>query len=570
MSANTNENQERGISGIAHHFLSQCDPAKPPVRQAPDSTPQTTPHPTTPQATPHCQEPASPPLNDNTNQPDDHDSPMGPPPFPPHWRQQQQRTDASRPKTPSPLAGVALLADHLQHNRQRTLQFAQQWADKNGPVLMLDLACPNPELIQVLPAVNQPDEPDHLDGPVDQFWQQLFGEDTTSPQPKLANAALTQLLQQHANLDQILLINLPTEQRDQARTILQQCRHAVVLASHQSAELVEAYKTLKWVSPLAWDDLDVSVFVCGGDNESHARTIQKKLADTAWEFLGVDVRWGGWAAQDEPVRHTTLAQVTPAEALWSELKALLQNTTQYTPPNHDDSAVRRPQETSTQASGLERESSDDLLPTASSAADPFSDEPPQQTKTHQPTPTTQHTTQPTAPQTLDKTPSPDPTQTPPPPLTTPKTPTTIPVPHPPQANRHLSDALQLALPAWLTSLPQTIALPVTLPAELDPAARILVDTTGRAHVMLASITPDQGLLTRALAVRAHLLNHLTQIAQQTTQLQIDTNAPVGLILISPAPADPLRQLCQQLADLPCQIFQLHLTHTDDACSLLLL
>ena len=549
MSATPSEKQGRGIDGIAHHFLSQCDGPKPPLRRGPGSNEGPSPVEPNTDPEPGANRVVAEPALAETADPIDAEFPMSPPPFPPHWRENHHQARPSRPTAPPRLAGVALLADHLRNSRQRCLQFAQQWADKNGPVALLDLTCPSPDLTEIVPAAAQTGPPAEKAGPVDEFWQQLFGgnglsqdqpaphTDTAHPQGGLcAPATLAQLLRRRPQHAQTLLINLPSDQHEQARQVLKQCRHAVVLTGYQSPEMVEAYKALKWISPLAWDDLDVSVFVCGGQDESDARAIQQKLADTAWDFLGVDVRWGGWTAAIETIRPTSLAQFAPAPALWSELTTLLDAS--HVPGDSDDSAVRRPHETSAQALGPERESCDDPLPTASSAADTFSTTPPQP--------------KPAAPR-----------------PSAPPTPCAITLSQPPQSSRCLSDALQLALPAWLDTLPHTMTLPLTLPTDLDPAGRILVDAAGQLHIMLAATAPDDGLLTRSLALRAWLLDHTAEVTEQAPQVRLDPDAPVGLVLISPAPAGPLRSLCQQFPDLPCQVFQLHLTRTAEACSLLL-
>lgn len=140
----------------------------------------------------------------------------------------------------------------------------------------------------------------------------------------------------------------------------------------------------------------------------------------------------------------------------------------------------------------------------------------------------------------------------------------------PQNDAQLSDYLQLALPRWLTTLPTAMAVPLTLPGAIDPAVRILIDATGRLHVMLSSLTANDSIVTRVLAARNWLCENSELIEGNCRQLRIDRNAQVGIVIITGSEITSLPQAIGQLPDLPCQILRLYFLQDKQDRSLVLI
>ena len=142
---------------------------------------------------------------------------------------------------------------------------------------------------------------------------------------------------------------------------------------------------------------------------------------------------------------------------------------------------------------------------------------------------------------------------------------------PPCNDEQLSDVLQLALPAWLDFLPGVINLPVTPPADIDPAVRILLDGRGALYIMLAGLNNDETMLSRALKARKWLLDNLNLIITPFSQLQPDRTKLPGLILVAtPQATEHLKINCSQFPHTTCHIMQLHLMQNRDQWSLLIL
>jgi hypothetical protein len=139
----------------------------------------------------------------------------------------------------------------------------------------------------------------------------------------------------------------------------------------------------------------------------------------------------------------------------------------------------------------------------------------------------------------------------------------------PRSDQELADALQLALPGWLTRLPTVMSLPVNFPADIDPAVRIFVDANGRLHLFLASLDGGE-ILPRVLKARRWLTDNLALIISHCRQIKIDRSLPIGIVLVTGGSIDTLRQSCGQISDFPVQVLQLHLLQNDMGSSLLVI
>jgi hypothetical protein len=146
----------------------------------------------------------------------------------------------------------------------------------------------------------------------------------------------------------------------------------------------------------------------------------------------------------------------------------------------------------------------------------------------------------------------------------------IPVVSFPNNDVELAEALQLALPGWLTDVPAAMVVPVSKPSDLEPAARVLIDATGRLLVLLPSLTGNDNLLNQALHVRKWLSDNLNLIVNSCPQIKIDRSLPTGLILITPPPINSLQMSYSQIRQFPILFKQLHLLQNGSNKSILIM
>ena len=139
----------------------------------------------------------------------------------------------------------------------------------------------------------------------------------------------------------------------------------------------------------------------------------------------------------------------------------------------------------------------------------------------------------------------------------------------PKTDLQLVDLLQLALPGWLTTIPAAMVIPLRLPPEIDPSARVVIDATGSLHVLTASLNTETNIFTRALQTRKWLCDHLPLVTASCRQLTMDPTSPVGIIMVTPN-AESQKQTYSQITDFPCQSMQLMFLRTGQENSLLII
>jgi hypothetical protein len=146
----------------------------------------------------------------------------------------------------------------------------------------------------------------------------------------------------------------------------------------------------------------------------------------------------------------------------------------------------------------------------------------------------------------------------------------------PQDDVQLSNYLQLALPRWLTTVPTAMAIPLSLPRDIGSSVRVLIDATGRVHVLSAGLCASGDIINRGLAAYKWLSNNLTSIAGACRQLKIDLSAPAGLILVAGGVAETMEIAMDELneRELPepisCQIMKLYFLQNETESALLIM
>jgi len=126
----------------------------------------------------------------------------------------------------------------------------------------------------------------------------------------------------------------------------------------------------------------------------------------------------------------------------------------------------------------------------------------------------------------------------------------------PDDDEALADALQLALPGWLTSVPTALAVPVRVPGDGAGAMRILLDAEGRLYLWGVSLDGDETLLGNAIAARQWVITMRESIGGQCRQLRIDEELAVGMVLVAGANVERLRKRCGGLTDFPWVVLEL--------------
>jgi hypothetical protein len=146
----------------------------------------------------------------------------------------------------------------------------------------------------------------------------------------------------------------------------------------------------------------------------------------------------------------------------------------------------------------------------------------------------------------------------------------------PQDDVQLSNYLQLALPRWLTTVPTAMAIPLSLPRDIGSSVRVLIDATGRVHVLSAGLCASGEIINRGLAGHKWLSDNLPSIAGACRQLKIDLATPAGLIMVAGGVAETMEIAMDELneRELPepisCQIMKLYFLQNEAESALLIM
>jgi hypothetical protein len=454
----------RGIEGIAHLFLSQSSTGARPTRQKPGVV-----------STPLAEDP--PP----------------PQPSPPIENPSAREADHF---------GIALLADHLENHWSRIHRYGEQLADQYGKIAVVNVDSCEAGLIEIIENPASGGTRETLTAkPDDDFWKALIAEEQgISPSQTIAETedfpnnlrpALCEFAQDFAEV----ILHIDKSYQKSCREMLQHCSGVVVLCSSEPVDIIETYKTIKWLAELERNWGEVFLFICDVPDSEAALETYNKLSQTCRNFLRVNLQYAGCSAAIAEKKDNN-GKETPAEVPVAE---------KFAEPVQEPVSVDRASRFETQ---------------------PMNQRP----IPHSPIPVTVF----------------------------------------PRQDAELADVLQLALPGWLGEIPTGLALPLCKPSHVDPAARVLIDATGRLHIMLASLTGSPDLFSKALQARKWLNENLNLIASHCPQLKIDRSLAAGLILIAPPPLEILQNGGSQIREFPILIKQLHLLLNEEKAALLIL
>jgi len=442
--------------------------------------------------------------------------------------------------------GVVLWMDHLSSGEESAIRFGRQWARKNETVGFLRLDTDLSELFEF-----QANGPSGSDLSTKE-WQELLGESTTGFEG--VETSLRPALTELAERCDILLICAETELRQQAVDLLEHCRHAVVATTPEPNDMLAAYKAIKRLSPATWEDTDISVFVCGAEEEASARRIYDKVAKTAWDFLAVDLRWGGW---DQPVNNVAERHLAAVETREEIMEELVEALSPHIEVRDQGSGLRaqEKEETCSQftvhSSQEEEKEAEEFEEHASKSEERAEEE------------AEEHVEETDMPKLRVGMP-PDEAGT------APEVLSPVVVAKLPRKDEDLADALQLALPGWLKPIVTPMILPVPRPSDLESSVRFLVDGNGRLFVLGVSLAASEEAFTKALQGRKWLEDNLSMILSACPQVRINRSLEAGVILVAGGNVRFLQENVSQITEFPIMVKQLHLLQNEAGSSLLVL
>jgi len=483
-----------------------------------------------------------------------------------------EATRRKQPNQESPIRfrGVVLWTDYLSGAEETANRFARQWAQKNEVVGLLRLETKLTELFEFHANRTAASELSTKE------WQELLGEgdDESSRVVPSLKPALTEL----AEGCDILILSTDKSLRQQTEDLLEHCRHTVVATTPEPNDMLAAYKTIKRLSPTTWEDKDISVFVCDAEDEPSARRIFEKLAKTAWEFLAVDLHWGGWAQPVDNVAERHLAAVKTRETILEELVEALSPhiETAHLFTQEQDQLVQELTDAEDRSNFAVRtsqkeEQEDEKEKTqrregkkAGIEAELIKEAEAESEKAEMEKPAAEKAVESVRKPSLSMLPDPD---------TAPakgEVLCPVAVSKLPRNDEELAMALQLALPGWLKGIATPMILPLNPPRDMDTSVRFIVDGIGRLYVLGVSLAANEEAFTKALQGRKWLEDNLSMILSSCPQIRIHRSLEAGVILVAGGEVRFLQESVSQITEFPIVVKQLHLLQNEENSSLLIL
>ncbi len=317
--------------------------------------------------------------------------------------------------------------------------------------------------------------------------------------------------------------------------------HLTVLSTVGSSDMVESYKAIKSVSSYIQRSQQVSLFVCNAPDSNAADDVYYKLADTARNHLGLTLIPAGCHIEKiEP----KAVEFEPEEfdptidAVKGKIADLLANdkfmpeqfvTMDFDSKNEED-FINEPMEDE-------------------SDFEPFvADIPVEVEKTQEKPQARQEPVMSVVSETINIKNAYYPVR----------------VDKLPQNDRQLNQALFLNMPAWLRNPVGLVALPVNIAVLNSENFKLLVDSSGRLHIMTAVLAVQNDTLINALNALGWVKDNLQLIVNSCPQMRIDNTVEAGLVVAAGDNVMQLKQACGQISN-PVNVYQIHLlTGGDDA------
>jgi hypothetical protein len=431
------------------------------------------------------------------------------------------------------LAGVTVIAGHLREGHQWTVEFARQWAAQVERVGLLFIE-PDRGWLSVYEQGEAVAEGACEDGTADGGEGDIEG-----------------MLEEFAGECETLLVAPGAALVDEAGDLIARCRHVVVATTAAPQEMVGAYEAIRRLDQAVWEGAEVSVCVCGVSDEAEARRIHRRIGETVWEFLGMEIGWAGWPQGAAGVVRRRLGVCADGEAVLAGVIEALDRDRAVTRRDSEPEPLEAPAAISAVPSEAAGEGSADEEEAGVKSVDGGDDQSGDMKMAQAETGASRAKAE--GPRVSAKQ-WPRPGHDMPEPCEVREA---VRLRRWPGDDEELTDVLAVQMVRW-AGVPGAVMVAMSLPAEGARRLHTVVDACGRVWLMGASLREGAELLTEALAARVWVLDHFGVFGQNYGQLRVDRSQPVGLILAVCSGQDTLRRACRQLGEIPIRIRQVHL------------
>lgn len=473
---------QRGIEGIAHHFLSS-------MNQRPAGSKRQSPPPT----------PAPP-----------NDKPIQPSP-PQHVEPDSLKNETtidseSAIKPPAnELARLLLISDHLDGSDEEVNRFVAQMAAQEGPMGLLDLAGAQIRLSEFQAESEPACAAELIDESINSAWEELFGGDRLSQSDK--QGTLTDLPGQLTALQQrveALVVHVSQRGETLAESLIAQCDQVIFLCGLEQKALLKTYQAIKRLAGAVPKGKIVSVYIFGSNDEEQAIEVYEKLVETAEKFLDRNIEWAGFEQGHGPVEQTPLAVSQADRENVEVIKSFFgiglgQKEAEATVVDNTETAGEI-NEGCLEKQAPANVQQDDIL----------------QEVTSKPVGDGMEVFEPLVVVEL------------------------------PRGDGELADLLAERAGCWLKGTEGVMRLQLPVIKELDDRVRVLIDGQGRLSILLAGLGAAEDYLYPLLEARRWIRSHLTLLQGFSGQIGIDEIAEIKLVLVGGGPGEGLSEVCGQL------------------------
>ncbi len=409
-------------------------------------------------------------------------------------------------QTVEDIVAEAVFADHLPEHEEKILAYADFVATREEQIALIKIDQWEAKWIQDLSGdgISEPENP-------------VIAETEDIP------GSLIPAIQEMAESLDIILVNFDQSIRDRAGDMIHKCSWLTVLCTPHKADMIETYKTIKWlVQEIGWQE-KIAVFICLPEDETlsnapkKAEEIFNKLADVSREHLHAELHLIGFYPSEE-------SQPSPKEEP-------MQSDNFNSSESHKPEELFENMNMSPGFSGSRQSATRQEMPPAPSQNMP-------EMKMSSP-------------------------------FGHPMVYSPVEVPHLPRSSDELSSVLQLQMPQWLNNIASPMILPIPLPRPISPGIRLLVDGNGRLYIFHASLSDDYDLFAEAMTARNWLNQNLMLVQNYCPQLRFDRTQEIGMILVTGGSTDTIKTASEQIP-CPVHLMKLHLLQNGSQWSLLIL
>ncbi len=238
----------RGISSIAHHFLSNIHPQR-------ETSERKKPNP-----------------HQDSNQSDQNTQ---------HQLHESQNSEHAFSK-------IAILCDHLECPENQITRFVKQTVFHDGSAGLVQTKNHHTKL-KYYSIPNETNDHTIINDntPIDGAWQELFGQNQSGDYSEFYRC-----LSSISKTIETIFLEIPRKGPADYSDIIGYCDQTLILCQNNDKQIVQAYKQIKWLIENNITE-HISVFVVGNHQEEDAIEIYEKLSSTTMKFLSKQIEWFG-------------------------------------------------------------------------------------------------------------------------------------------------------------------------------------------------------------------------------------------------------------------------------------